>query len=151
METIQKSFEILEFVANSNGTTDSSFKPKTIKRLSDNEVFTIDDAVIQENLEIVGFITGFSLLEDNVYVEHTYSKVGLNLESIKKHKDINFIHFKFDNLQVVKVKFMEEEITATIQGIHFYKNNVKYDLKLWLKNGEETRIYNVEEKFLTAV
>ena len=151
METIQKSFEILAFITNSNGTTDSSFKPKTIKRLSDNEVFTVGDIVIQQQLEIVTEITGFSFLEDKVFIEHTYSKVGLSMEEIKKHEQGNFVFFKFINLQIVKLKFMEEEITATINGIHFFKSCIKYDLKLWLKNGEETRIYNVEEKFLTAV
>lgn len=146
-----KSFEILEFVTNSNGTTDSSFKPKTIKRLSDNAVFTIGDTIIQEEYQILGKIIDFSYLEDKIFIEHSYSKVGLSLEGVKKYENQNLKLFKFHYLQIVQVKFMEEEIIATIKGIHYFNNSIKYDLKLWLKDGEETRIYNVEEKFLTAI
>jgi len=69
----------------------------------------------------------------------------------------NMENVKFEINQVVRLKFLSEEITATVKGVHYYPHktkkdyNVKYDLILWLKDAEETRIYNVEERFLTAM
>jgi hypothetical protein len=60
--------------------------------------------------------------------------------------------------QVVKVKFRpnDNDLLATVRGVHFYASKVKYDLGLWLGDGSvdnpeyETRIYNVDSVFLTA-
>lgn len=65
---------------------------------------------------------------------------------------------QFQYNEVAKVKFStlgEGFLYATIRGIHFYNNKVKYDLGLWLGDGSvdnpeaETRIYNVESDFLS--
>jgi len=73
--------------------------------------------------------------------------------------------------QVAHLKFTPEmnPITVTVRGIHTYGKVTKYDLDLWLNDGEhdaegyideETgintlqkrhRIYNVDASFLTAV
>lgn len=62
-------------------------------------------------------------------------------------------------LQVVKLQFRksDEPITATIKGVHIYRNKIKYDLGLWLGDGSvddperECRIYNVDAVFVTPV
>lgn len=63
-------------------------------------------------------------------------------------------------LQVVKLQFRKEDtpFLATIRGVHIYpKNRFKYDLGLWLGDGsvdnpeEETRVYNVDSKYIQGV
>jgi DNA-binding transcriptional regulator WhiA len=59
--------------------------------------------------------------------------------------------------QVIYLQFRKEDkpITATVRGIHFYRDKTKYDLGLWLGDGSvddperETRIYNVDSEFVT--
>ena len=152
MQTIEhgKTFEILSFINNPNKTDKGVlFNPYSVKRISDNEIFNIGDLFIHESLELVASITGFSLLENILYVEHTHSKIGLGLEDIKKYNPI-ITPSMFNLYQVVSLQFKEEPITATIRGVHFFNNNTKYDLQLWLK-GTDTRIYNVEEKFIKSL
>lgn len=74
----------------------------------------------------------------------------------------NDIHYSYLSLfslnQVVKVRFRKDDkpFSATIRGIHFYPEKVKYDLGLWLDDGgnsesannDQTRIYNVDSCFV---
>ncbi len=155
-ETIKVDYEkftILSFCENKSGTSDSSFKPYAVKRDWDGEVFTINDEV-SNGTQMRGLITGFDFLENKVYVNHTWSGIGMNLGSLSK---IPVLPSAFQVNQVVHVKFNKngESITATVRGVHFYRGKVKYDLGLWLGDGSvddpenETRIYNIDSIFVS--
>lgn len=145
-------FTILSFCENKSGTADSSFKPYAVKRDWDGEVFTINDEVTN-GTKMTGNITGFHFLENKVYVDHTWSGVGMNLGSLSK---IISLPSAFQVDQVVRLRFQKngDPITATVRGVHFYKGKVKYDLGLWLGDGSvddpetETRVYNVDSCFV---
>lgn len=148
-------FTILSFCENKSGASGSSFKPYAVKRDWDGEIFTINDD-ITNGTQMRGSITGFSFLENKVYVEHTWSGVGMNLGSLIK---IPALPSAFQIDQAVGVRFVKgtEPITATVRGIHFYRGKVKYDLGLWLGDGTvddpetETRVYNVDSIYVEAI
>lgn len=65
MNTInQDSFTILSFFPRPSGSKSEtpSFRPYSIKRLSDDEIFTVGDCVTN-GTKMIGDITGFELLE----------------------------------------------------------------------------------------
>jgi hypothetical protein len=145
-------FTILSFCENRSGTKDASFKPYAIQRDWDGEVFTINDE-ITNGTQMRGNIIGFEFLENKVFVNHTWSGIGMNLGSIVK---IPVLPSTFQIDQVVEVAFKKgsEPINATVRGIHFYRGKVKYDLGLWLGDGSvddpetETRIYNIDSIYV---
>ncbi len=145
-------FTILSFCENKSGTTDSSFKPYAIRRDWDGEVFTINDEVTN-GTQMRGNITGFTFLEGKVYVDHTWSGIGMNLGSLVK---VPVLPSAYQVDQVVKLKLQKngEPINATVRGVHFYRGKVKYDLGLWLGDGSiddpetETRVYNVDSLYV---
>lgn len=79
----------------------------------------------------------------------------MNLGSLKKCH----LPSEFQLKQVVCIKFNkgDKPLTATVRGVHFYNNKIKYDLGLWLGNGSvddperETRIYNVDSDYVTSL
>jgi hypothetical protein len=40
-------------------------------------------------------------------------------------------------------------LTATVLAIHFTESKVRYDLRIWLDDDMETRIYNVDGVFVS--
>lgn len=152
-------FEISSFIQNKSGTNDGSLKPYSVKRKADGEIFTIGDSFILASKEgtynnVMGIITGFELLESDIFINHTWSGIGFSLDSISHGMPILPSNLQVN--EVAKVKFKENcEFTATIRGVHFFKSKVKYDLGLWLGDGStnnpeiETRIYNVDSVFVS--
>lgn len=146
-------FEILSFRSNKSGGTDTTFKPYSVKRLLDGEIFTLGD-MVTNGTQMVGKITGFSFLEDKVYVDHTWSGIGMNLDSLTKYR-IKELPTKIQLNQVVNASFLKGKGLCTIRGIHFFIDRVKYDLGVWLGDGSvdnperETRIYNVDQEFIS--
>lgn len=150
-------FEIVSFLANPNGSDSSTFKPHTVRRTKDNELFQIGDEVT--NGEMTGTITGFSLLENKGFVDHTWSGVGMWLENL--HKVIT-LPSRYQIKQVVYVTFpkadpnsanMEKDVklTATVVAVHFYSGTMKYDLDIWVERSESsTRVYNVDSDLIQS-
>lgn len=155
MITHGKDFEILSFRKNNYGTSDTSLKPYSIRRVRDKEIFTIGDFVTN-GTQMRGRIRGFELLGENIFVSHTWSGIGMNLDSLSKILEDD-LPSQFQLNQVVIFGKNEECKLqyATIRGVHFYRGTVKYDLGLWIGDGsidnpeKETRIYNVDEEVLT--
>lgn len=156
-------YTILAFVNRRSGVLAStpSFQPYAIRRESDGTVFSIGDEWYSSGGPCStgqvphGTITGFEMLEGNIYIQHDWSGVGFSLEGIEKGVTLPS---KFQLNQVVIVDFGKnrEDQHATIRSIHFLNSQVKYDLGLWLGDGsvdnpeKETRVYNVEEKYLRS-
>lgn len=146
-------FTILSFHENKSGTSDASFKPYSVRREWDGEIFTINDEVTN-GTKMRGSITGFEFLENKVYVSHTWSGVGMNLGSLVKVPILPSAH-QIDEVVSVTFKKGGDSINATVRGVHFYRGKVKYDLGLWLGDGSvddpeaETRVYNVDSIFVT--
>lgn len=146
-------FEILSFRPNKSGGTETAFRPYSVKRLHDGEIFTLGD-LVTNGTQMVGKITGFKLLEDKVYVSHTWSGIGMGLDSLKKHK-IKELPSDIQLNQVVIASFLKGRGLCTVRGIHFFPDRIKYDLGVWLGDGSvddperETRIYNVDQEFIS--
>lgn len=53
--------------------------------------------------------------------------------------------------QVGRLQFpgIRDYIPVRINKVHFSTSTVTYDLALWFYNGEETRIYNVDSRYVT--
>lgn len=155
MQANPEAFSIVSFLPRKDGahSGDSSFQPHSIKRESDGEIFTIGDFV-SNGTQMKGNITGFEMLNDNVFIQHTWSGVGMNLGSLSKVEPPSS---PLNVNQIVYLKFRknDESFTATIRGVHLYKDKVKYDLGLWLGDGSvdnpeiETRVYNVDSTYVT--
>lgn len=146
-------FEILSFRPNKSGGTETNFRPYSVKRLPDGEIFTLGD-LVTNGTQMVGKITGFSFLEDNVYVDHTWSGIGMNLDSLSKH-EVTELPTKVQLNQIVTVSFLKGKGYCTVRAIHIFLDRVKYDLGVWLGDGSvddperETRIYNVDQEFVS--
>lgn len=86
---------------------------------------------------------------DDIFFEVT-DEAGLSGGKLPSSLQIN---------QVCKLQFRPDDkpIYATVRCVHFTASKVKYDLGLWLGDGTvdspeyETRIYNVDSAFVTAV
>lgn len=161
-EVLSPDFTILTVFDNPSGTTDTTIKPHSVQRNRDGEIFTVGDKVTNST-EMVGNITGFSLLNGKMHVEHTWSGIGMNLDSLIRVKTLFY-------RQVAKLQFTPEmpPIYVTVRGIHHYGLRTKYDLDLWLGDGthdedgyedpdtgvkmlqKKTRIYNVDADFVKA-
>src|SRR4051812_14158860 len=76
---------ILAFLPRPSGTHKDtpSFQPHTVRRDSDSEVFAIGDTV-SNGTQMKGVITGFNMMDDEIFVSHTWSDVGMNLGSLYK-------------------------------------------------------------------
>lgn len=49
----------------------------------------------------------------------------------------------------VVVNFWKAKMNARVLGIHFYEGKVKYDLEVFSKEQDFTRIYNIDSAFVT--
>lgn len=152
-----KSFEIIA----------NEFSPKEItqvKRTRDGAIFTIGDYVTN-GTQMRGNITEFEFLvseetsELTVFVAHTWSGIGMNLESIFKINENSEFAFN-DNVTVAfLIDYIPAEgfeskkgklakIQAKITGVHHFKNKIKYDLELNLSGEEKTRIYMIDSIYV---
>lgn len=82
-EIEREAFSVISFQDNKSGTRDASLRPLSVRRQWDGEVFSIGDRVTN-GTKMVGNITGFEFLEGKIYVQHTWSGIGMNLGSLKK-------------------------------------------------------------------
>lgn len=98
------------------------------------------------------------LNEESVLVEG--DKITLEIKDgdlIYQCNDKCIFYSKFGINQVIKMKIKDSTILATVRGVHFYEDKVKYDLALWLGDGSvddpewESRIYNVDSILVEAV
>lgn len=134
-------WEVVEFIGN-------SITPKSIKRLSDNKIFSIKDFVTngtQMRGEIIDFELSFKNLD--VFVKTTWSGVEMNLDSLTH---IELLPSKYQIGQKVNIQGNEDKLTI-IKAVHFYNDTTKYDIELFLNGGKQTRLYNISEDLLENV
>lgn len=154
-----EAFTIVSFLPRKQGTNVNtpSFQPHTVKRDHDGEIFSIGDFVTN-GTKMKGVITGFEMLEDYVYVNHTWSGVGMNLGSLKKIIELPSEH-QVDDEVIFSIKIQREgtinevnhffyDAVSKVIAVHFYKNKVKYDLEIPLGDEPPTRIYNINSRFV---
>lgn len=150
-------FTILSY-ENSESST-----PHSVKRLSDDEVFTIGDYV-SNGTQMKGKIKRFDLFTSTngdivMFVETDWSKVGMGLQDIFK---LIVTPSKFQVMESVMVCFDQpgdtiRPMTGKILAVHFYKDShknsvrIKYDVEIKIAFEESTRIYNIDEKFLWGI
>lgn len=149
--TVFNRYEILSFLPVPSGSPANipQFQPHTVRRLSDGETFSIGDRFLMkmEGIKPCGTITGFTMLEEDIYITHDWSGIGFGLSGIQKAQ----LPSRYQINQVVHfITTLGTYIChATVKGVHFYKaESVKYDLELWDEAETKTRIYNVAEKLL---
>lgn len=78
-----EAFTVISFQENKSGTKDATPRIQSLKRDWDEEVFSIDD-LVTNGTKMIGNITGFEYLEGKIYVQHTWSGIGMNLGSLQK-------------------------------------------------------------------
>lgn len=153
-----EAFSIESFLPRKSGTHESvpSFQPHSIKRLHDGEVFCIGDHITTgeywHGKLIQGTITHFEMLEDRVFVHHTWSGIGFSLGSIMNIAK-TFRNYKIGDQVTFAIKqtYGTEPFpyTAEVKAIHSLPGNrVKYDLEIPMEDGQHTRIYNIDSCFV---
>lgn len=146
-----KGFTILTLLARPSGSkADSpSFQPHSIRRESDSEVFTIGDRVTN-GTQMTGKITGFEFLEGYVYVNHTWSGVGMDLDSLSKVNELPSKHQIGDKvtLAINQAPNRVCSLIVYVINVHFFENKVKYDLEVPLQKGDTTRFYNIDSCYV---
>lgn len=143
---VPAAFQILEFCPRSSGssTKEPDFNPKAIKRLSDGEVFNLGDRVTN-GTQMVGEILEFGLLDGDIFVETTWSGVGMNLESLKKVPVLPCEHQVGDPVYLLNA-------SGRILNVHFHGSNlnVTYDVECSFQANNPYRLYNIHPDLLTA-
>jgi predicted RNA-binding protein len=143
-------FTVLSFLPRPSGASvnQPAFLPHSVKRHFDSEVFTLDDLVTNGS-QMVGRIKSFDYLNDKIFVETTWSGVGMNLDSlVKLHK----LPSRFQFGDVVKIDLENFKIgRAWVIKVHFTKDKVQYDLELYLGAKSKTRLYNIDAAFVQPV
>jgi hypothetical protein len=154
-------FAILSYENNENST------PYSVRRFSDDEVFTVGDFV-SNGTKIKGKILAFNLYTNTdgnlmMFVETDWSKVGMGLDDIFK---LVITPSKFQVMETVSVHFGQENpdgdvpvrpMAGKVLAVHFYKDShknsvrIKYDVEIKIAFEESTRIYNIDEKFLWGI
>jgi hypothetical protein len=73
------------------------------------------------------------------------------LEYSNPEIELNSLPSKVQIRQVVALKFTKnmEPLMATVLAVHFTESKVRYDLRIWLDDDLETRIYNVDSVFVS--
>lgn len=143
MSTNPLSWEVVEYQGNST-------EPHSIKRLSDQIIFKIGD-VVTNGTKMKGKITkfNFSFKEHEVYVNTTWSGIGMNLDSLNHVSELPSKFQKNDVVVFVLHFGLGIKVPALIIAVHFFQNQVKYDLEIEINNNYDTsRIYNVSEKLI---
>jgi hypothetical protein len=145
----EATFSIISFKNNLSGTKADGVQPYSVKRTSDGEIFSIGDTVTNgmwyQGKRMAGNITGFNILDGTLFVEHTWSGVGMNLDSLYKLIGLPSEH-QIDDL--VWYRLWSADVSGQIKGVHFYPGKVKYDLELFGKDGDTTRIYNIDSIYV---
>ena len=159
-------YRFISFLAIPNGTNANveRFQPYSIERKSDKEIFSIGDFFEMPNMETSdgktpnGMITGFSAIQNTVFIKHTWSGVGFDLATIKKVKKALPSTFQFGQTVAFgllssdgvtnKITAFRHVAKATVTGVHFFNKRIKYDLEVNLGGNEVTRIYNIDEAFV---
>lgn len=149
-------FTIVSFLPREEGAISDtpSFQPHSIKRDIDEEIFSIGDTVTN-GTKMIGKILSFEMLNDKVFVNHTWSGIGMNLGSLKKVNQLPAQHqigdkVKFSiNQQDENKELHEYNATAKVIGVHFYNSKVKYDLEIPISDEAPTRVYNIDSCFVT--
>lgn len=154
-------YTILAFVNRRSGVlaTTPSFQPYAIRRESDGEIFSIGDKWFSNGGACStgqiphGTITGFEMLEGNIFIQHDWSGVGFSLDGIEKGVTLPS-QFQVND----KVEFIIQgknsnfgNFDAIVKGVHFYNGKVKYDLELIFAKDDVTRIYNIDSCFVEPV
>lgn len=129
-------WEVLEYDGNSTSA-------KSIKRLSDNVIFTIGD-LITNSYKMKGKITkfSFSFRDYDVSIFTTWSGVGMGLEMAMHVPKLPSL-YQIGDEAVLKLGGVGVKILA----VHFTPSKVKYDIEFEL-DGEAGRLYNVDENFI---
>lgn len=149
-------FTIVAFLPRKSGTDGDlpSFQPQAVKRNWDSEVFAIGDTVTN-GTKMRGQITGFEMLEDKVFVTHTWSGIGMNLGSLINVAKLPAQFQIGDKVNIsLKQTYGAEPWAcyAEVKAVHFYPSKkVKYDLEIPLENEAPTRIYNIDSCFVFPV
>lgn len=159
MTTQSTGFEILTYIPtgpaeqyvapdNSYSSVSQVFKPHSVKRLSDNEVFTLGDRVSNDLMK--GKIIEFRTTAGVMFVVTTWSNVGMNLDSVHK---LNTLPSKYQEGDPVRANFYGICFEyCWIHKVHFSKNKVTYDIEVLMQtNGKSHnfRLYNVDSDFVT--
>ena len=143
-----EAFSIISFIDNPSGSkAEKGILPYSVSRTYDGEIFTIGDFVTN-GTQMKGNIKGFSILGGTMFVDHTWSEVGMNLDSLTK---IIVLPSKFQVGDNVFIRFDVAQIMGQVIAVHFYLSKVKYDLTVYLPNGEETRVYNIDSFFVESI
>jgi hypothetical protein len=143
---------IISFLPRPSGSKNDepSFKPFSIQRNRDGEIFTIGDTFTNgkyKDTKVIGTITGFSMLDDHVFIEHTWSGVGFGLDSIDKVVQLPSEH-QYDDEVILKLG--TSVLIAKILAVHFYNRKEKYDIEVIACDDSPAkfRLYNVEQGLL---
>lgn len=149
-----KSFSIVSFLDNPSGSKAGiGIRPNSVKRVSDGEIFSIGDLVTNGTI-MKGCITGFNILEGEMYVEHTWSGIGMNLDSLIKIMTLPSLHQIGDKVIFSIAQRLGEKpysFIVEIKAVHFYPGKVKYDIEIPIAGEVPTRIYNIDSCFVKKI
>lgn len=142
---IETDFEVLTYLGNSQAI-------ESVMRFSDGKTFSIGDHVTN-GTRMHGKITKleYDLKDNEIFVKTDWSGIGMNLSSLSHVVELPC---KFQIGDGVLLRLSEEALVGTeawVHAVHFYRGHVKYDLVVQYDKKDprkETRVYNVEEKFL---
>lgn len=146
-------FTILTVYDNPNGSpADAPIKIHSVKRNEDGQIFTVGDRVTN-GTEMIGDITSFQLLEGHLYVNHTWSGVGMGLDDLTK---IQKLPSRYQEEDAVSVRLKAIQIHyAKVSKVHFNGKKITYDLAIPIgastNNSEELkwkRIHNIDEDII---
>ena len=143
-----KNWEVVEL----NG---KSVNPRSIKRLSDGVVFSLEDYVTN-GTKMKGHIKAFHYCfgTDEVFVEHDWSGIQMNLDSLS-HVNKLPSKYQIGNKVILDFGKSGKLIGGRIIKVHFTESKVLYDVDLVIespdgKTGGYTRIYNIESDFVKS-
>lgn len=119
----------------------------SVKRFSDQEVFTIGDRI--SNDMIKGKITEFRITNGEIFVVTTWSGVGMSLGSIHR---ILTLPSKYQEGDPVRLDFYGTVfVTGWIHKVHFSKNTTTYDVEILTQHKGKSynfRQYNIHSDFV---
>lgn len=139
-------YTVLSFIDNQAGGVDSSFKPKSVQRHSDGEIFTIGDRVTN-GTAMAGIIKRFDLLDGTIYVLTSWSGVGMGLEDIKKLPTLPTKHQYGDHVCINLEGYLEVK-SATVIKIHYTNVKEQYDISVYIGKSKYVRLYNIDKDIL---
>lgn len=146
-------FEVVDFVGNST-------EPKSVKRISDNKVFSLGDKVTN-GTKMKGKIEKFefSFKTSEVFIYTDWSGIGMSLESIYKPEDLPS-RFQLSDKVTIDFGTCGKIENCIIIKVHFTNSKVLYDVEFYGKTIGEininqgkpenftTRLYNIDSDFV---